>query len=276
MPKTLTPEYLSDNITVDQKNKRLVVTGYAPEAVPSVFLRCLINIAGSAGLEKIWLWALPADVPVFLREGCRFEGSLYAGNDREHVVSLAFFLNKARSQSTDLESEDSLLRSVRAAPVNPLSPLPAEISLKLLDPSYAFQISNLLSTVFLSYPSPVDDPDYLRSLFLKGNRFAGALYRGELIAVTAAYPDPVLKRCEMTDCATLENFRGYSLTQRLLLLLEQEVQKQERYTLYTLARARSFGMNRVFYKLNYQFRGRLINNCHIGGSFEDMNLWAKY
>ncbi|WP_407314212.1 hypothetical protein [Desulfosporosinus sp. SB140] len=27
--------------------------------------------------------------------------------------------------------------------------------------------------------------------------------------------------------------------------------------------------------LGYQFRGRLIKNCHIAGSFQDMNLWMK-
>jgi hypothetical protein len=42
-----------------------------------------------------------------------------------------------------------------------------------------------------------------------------------------------------------------------------------------MARARSFGMNMVFYQLGYEFNGRLVNNCDIHGGYEDMNIWVK-
>lgn len=79
----------------------------------------------------------------------------------------------------------------------------------------------------------------------------------------------------MTDCATIEEYRGHSLSERLLGILEHEVLKHGSFILYTLARAQSYGMNRVFYKLGYRYQGRLINNCHIACSFEDMNLWVR-
>ena len=45
--------------------------------------------------------------------------------------------------------------------------------------------------------------------------------------------------------------------------------------LYTIARARSAGMNRVFYNRGYRWTGTLVNNCHIAGDFEDMHVWCK-
>ena len=45
--------------------------------------------------------------------------------------------------------------------------------------------------------------------------------------------------------------------------------------LYTIARARSAGMNRVFHNRGYGRTGTLVNNCHIAGRFEDMHVWCK-
>nr|WP_315989693.1 hypothetical protein [Desulforamulus aquiferis] len=35
-------------------------------------------------------------------------------------------------------------------------------------------------------------------------------------------------------------------------------------------------MNLVLHRLGYTFRGTLVNNCHIGGSYEDMNIWVRF
>jgi hypothetical protein len=34
-------------------------------------------------------------------------------------------------------------------------------------------------------------------------------------------------------------------------------------------------MNITFARMGYRFAGRWINNTHIGGQFEDMNVWYK-
>ncbi|OPZ80752.1 MAG: N-acetyltransferase YodP [bacterium ADurb.Bin429] len=45
-------------------------------------------------------------------------------------------------------------------------------------------------------------------------------------------------------------------------------------SLFTLARATSVGINTAFSRLGYTYNGRLVNNCHIAGDWEDMNLWV--
>lgn len=269
------PESFSSPITVDERNKRLVVNGYAQGTKPSLFGRHLINLALKKKLEKIWLWALPADVPGFLRCGFRTEGNLFRGDYEEFAVSLAYYVSGAIGHSNKMELENNIIHTVRTEPIHQSQSLPLGMELKLLNESFALQISHLLTQVFTSYPSPVENPQYIRSLIEHGNIFAGAFSQETLIGVAAAYPEPILNRCEMTDCATIEEYRGHSLSERLLCLLEHEVQKRGSFNLYTLARAQSYGMNRVFHKLGYSYQGRLINNCHIAGSFEDMNLWAK-
>ena len=275
MLNTISSVSFSSTITVDERNKRLVVNGYGQETKPSLLSRHLIDLAVNKKLEKIWLWALPSDVPEFLRCGFRTEGSLFRGNYAEFAVSLAYYASEARGHSDKLHSENEIIHSVRTKPINKLQRLPHGIELKILDEWFAQQISQLLTQVFKTYPSPVENPQYIRALIQQGNIFAGAFSQEKLIGIAAAYPDPILNRCEMTDCATITEFRGHSLSERLLCILEDEVQKHGSFNLYTLARAQSYAMNRVFYKLGYRYQGRLLNNCHIAGYFEDMNLWIR-
>ncbi|EHQ91368.1 putative beta-lysine N-acetyltransferase [Desulfosporosinus youngiae] len=274
MLNTLNPDNFSSHILMDERNKRLVINGYTRGLKPSLFSRQLIDFAVKKKLEKIWLWTFPTDVPEFLKAGFCTEGHIFRGNGKEFSVSLAYYVSKVRGQSNKLQAENDLIHAVRTEPTRQLQALPHGMELKLLNESFAEQISQVLTRVFTSYPTSMY-PQYIASLIQNGNIFAGAFLQERLIAVSAAYPDPVFNRCEMTDCATIEEYRGHSLTERLLVILEQEVQKLGSFNIYTLARARSFGINRVFHKLGYRYQGRLINNCHIAGSFEDMNLWVR-
>jgi len=133
----------------------------------------------------------------------------------------------------------------------------------------------MVSFCFFVYGKFLRNLGYILKLMKEKCLFAGSFYEDRLVSIAAAYPNKYTLRSEMTDCATLADFRGSSLTENLLTLLEKNIQKPEKYTLFSLARAGSFGMNRIFFKLGYKYKGRLVNNCHIAGRFEDMNLWVK-
>ena len=75
--------------------------------------------------------------------------------------------------------------------------------------------------------------------------------------------------------ATRPDQRCLGLAQHLLAALEEDMDARTIPNLYTIARARSAGMNRVFYNRGYELTGTLVNNCHISGQFEDMHVWCK-
>jgi putative beta-lysine N-acetyltransferase len=79
----------------------------------------------------------------------------------------------------------------------------------------------------------------------------------------------------MTDFATLPSQRGSGHASYILHQLEDELKKRDYHALYSIARATSYGMNKVFKEAAYEYTGRLIQNCHIAGELEDMNLWSK-
>jgi hypothetical protein len=57
--------------------------------------------------------------------------------------------------------------------------------------------------------------------------------------------------------------------------LEQDLRDMGFMTAFSLARAKSFGMNVALSRHGYEYFGRMINNCRIMGSFEDMNIWQS-
>ena len=56
---------------------------------------------------------------------------------------------------------------------------------------------------------------------------------------------------------------------------KEEAKRRGLKTAYTIARAVSAGMNRTFAKSGYTFAGTLVNNTHISGHIQSMNIWWK-
>jgi putative beta-lysine N-acetyltransferase len=265
----------SSGTYIDEINRRLVIRAYDRTAIPSLIDQS-ITLSLSHNLEKIWLWSFPEDTSVFMDYGFTLEGILEINTLDRPSASLAFYLTPYRNKTYRKKEEDALLIQAMSLPAKPLADLPQEFSTILLGEKDCGIISTLLRQVFVIYPTPVDNPEYLRKLMKNGCVFAGVFYQNRLVSVASAYPEEDWQRCELTDCATLEDFRGMSLTERTIRFLGDHLKDSNTsYTMYTLARARSLGINRVFHKLGYQYRGRLLNNCNIHGGFEDMNLWVR-
>ena len=137
------------------------------------------------------------------------------------------------------------------------------------------ELAELYATVFASYPFPITDPDLLDStmkthVVYRIVRDAG----GALVAAASAETCRRYRNAEMTDFATLPASGGSDS----LSIFSQPSRRHRGWAipnLYTVARARSAGMNRVFYNRGYEMTGTLVNNCHISGRFEDMHVWCR-
>lgn len=57
--------------------------------------------------------------------------------------------------------------------------------------------------------------------------------------------------------------------------IQDEAKRRGLLTAYTIARALSVGMNKTFAKCRYAFSGTLVNNTHISGHIQSMNVWWK-
>ncbi|MBN1155926.1 putative beta-lysine N-acetyltransferase [candidate division KSB1 bacterium] len=144
-----------------------------------------------------------------------------------------------------------------------------------LDHENVGDLVELYKVIFDSYPFPIYNPDYIKRTMDTNIDYYGIYENGALIATASSEKDEEGLNAEMTDFATLPKRRGQGLASAILMRMEQELRDQGYYTLHTIARAQSAGMNITFSKLGYLYGGTLVNNTQIAGRIESMNVWYK-
>ncbi len=233
--------------------------------------------ASSSGYSKVF-----AKVPAWSAE--RF---LEAGYRQEAAIPRFFpdgagacFMGKYFTSSRRLEQKPQLVQEVldiagAQGPIRPPAPFPNGFSARVAVEEDAVEMAELYSKVFATYPFPINDPGFLRRAMNGSTIFFGVWKDGKIIALSSAEMDPSSRSVEMTDFATLPEYRGHGLALNLLQQMEETVYSLGIRSLFTIARAYSFGMNITFARDGYRFGGTLTNNTNISGSLESMNVWYK-
>ncbi|WP_041720152.1 putative beta-lysine N-acetyltransferase [Pseudodesulfovibrio piezophilus] len=140
---------------------------------------------------------------------------------------------------------------------------------------HADELAELYGKVFTTYPFPVSDAAFIEESMKENTVFFGIISQGRLVAAASMEIDTEWQCAEMTDFATLPQHRGTGAAGALLLAMEYAAKDLTLKTLFTIARAESFGMNIVFARAGYLFGGTLHNNTQIAGKLESMNVWHK-
>jgi len=211
---------------------------------------------------------------------------LTAGYQREAEVpgffrgkETAWFLGKYFSPSRQIEENaakhDSILQLAKCQRISQHKTAKNRCSIRKCTPEDIEAMSALYRNVFPSYPFPIDDPEYLLNTMQDHVQYYAAEHDGVLVGLASAEMDPGQLNAEMTDFATRLDWRGQNLAQQLLAHMETAMRQQGVHTAYTIARSISPSMNIVFARRQYAYAGRLINNTHIGGHIESMNVWFK-
>ncbi len=199
-------------------------------------------------------------------------------NGRKDAVFISRFRKPARGRVPD-ERRTAIRQALEVAREKrkPSTPHPkrTEYRIRRLQNTDTPQLAKLYRAVFKSYPFPIFDETYLRKTMATHIRYFGAFHGRQLVAASSAETDPKARNAEMTDFATDPEHRKKRLAVRLLRGMEEDMQAAGFATLYTIARAASVGMNATFARCGYEFGGTLINNTHIAGRIESMNVWYK-
>lgn len=263
-------------ILLSPLNQRIQVLDYESNNAESL-VKTLENGASDADFGKVFLKAPVHERPEFEEAGMVAEATINGYFAGQPAVVMSLFLDDERMQRPFAEEEESILAAIRSKPT---TTQPAETpdghTMSRATTADADDLAGLYDRVFASYPFPITEPDYLAST-MKSH----VVYRivrneaGDIVAAASAEMDLERRNAEMTDFATLPETRGLGLAQLLLSALEHDMARRGIGNLYTVARARSAGMNRVFFNNDYSWTGTLVNNCHIAGGFEDMHVWCK-
>lgn len=265
----------SVRIFVDLINSRLKVEDYEVKTNLDDMVEYLDFVASENNLSKLILIAREQEWQEFFVHGFFLEAihpSIFRGKTGYH---LARFYSRERRISLDWEKEEEVLR--KASDVSrELQPLPKEYTVRTVRKNDIPLLIELYDKVFDTYPTDLTNGDYLNELLKKGTGIFKVVLHGEKIISAASITiDKSTKSAELTDCATLKEYRAQGLMSHLVSALEEDAASLGLITVYTIARALSVGINAAFYKHEYKYLGRFVKNCDICGGYEDMNLWSK-
>lgn len=137
-------------------------------------------------------------------------------------------------------------------------------------------MTDVYRKVFKTYPFPIHDENYILKTMSDNVFYFGIWYNEKLIALSSIELAQKYSNAEMTDFAVLEDYRGNGCALFLLDEMEKYLQTMGVHTAFTIARAKSPGMNISFAKNGYLYGGTLIKNTDISGQIESMNVWYKY
>ncbi|MDD2497370.1 MAG: putative beta-lysine N-acetyltransferase [Desulfitobacteriaceae bacterium] len=261
-----------------KENNRIYLMKYDPRDQTQIITK-LDQLAIKADYTKIFVKIPQIEENLFSQAGYRREARIPRfKNGREDYVFMGKYLDEKRAVIQERTIVDQVLAAAQdKAKNNPGAylTLPQGMQVKVLSPDDTPAMAHVYKQVFETYPFPIHDPDYLAQTMKDNIIYFGIFFSGQLIALASSETDPLFLNSEMTDFATLENYRGQNLSLILLQQMEKTMQNNGYKTLYTIARAVAFGMNVTFAKAGYTFSGTLINNTNISGRIESMNVWYK-
>lgn len=224
---------------------------------------------------KIPKWA----APLFFSDGYILEASIpLFYNKDEDMFFVSRFLNPNRrtvNNSAKLATLSVLLNQ-KDLNRNEGNKSASDLPIRKLDKNDVSSIIDTYKQIFLSYPFPIHDPEYILKTMDEDVQYYGVEIEGKLAAIASSEIDRTGLNAEMTDFATRSEFQGKGLANVLLSTMEEEMKAQGIYTLYTIARLNSIAMNKTFLRNNYNYSGTLINNTNIAGNIESMNVYFKH
>ena len=262
-------------IWIDHTNRRIKVLDYRVGDWEKALL-WLDRAAADNQSGKIIFYVRRSGDYILGQFGYVLEGVIPAFFRGDDALCYSRFTDVERGQNPYNEQEEILLQKIKKEKRRQ-SAKKRDIAYRVsrIGPKQVEELVGLYREIFSTYPSPLLNPDHVRKVMQSHVCFYGVFAGERLASAASAEMDMANFNAEITDCATLPQYRGKGFLSQLIMTLEKEMPAKKIGALYSLARAGSYGMNAVLYQLGYDYRGKFMNNCHIGGRFESMNLWVK-
>ncbi len=235
-------------------------------------IAALDRMAAERGYGKIFA-KIPATAWQAFQEAGYIREALVPGlfNGQTDGLFIARFFSEDRQRRSRGPGFDPAGRIGR----RPGPPVVSSLKIDVCTPADSDSMATVYGQVFESYAFPIHRPEFIRDMMKKKAVYYCARIKRKITALAAAEIDDIHQCCEMTDVATLPEYRRMGLAGALLNRLEGEALNRGVKTAYTIARVDSYGMNSVFAKLRYRYAGCLVKNTQIGGRIRSMYVRYK-
>lgn len=266
-----THEYTMEGV-LDYFNQRIRVDHYTGNVAHLV--NTIEQLAEKHSFTKLIIKGKGEHVSAWLSFGFLLEATMpyyFQGHDAYFFVK--YKSNERRSSMRWVE-EDNIVTDVQKKEVKEKE-VPKQFVMRKATEDDAEELANVFGKVFEIYPTPLNESDYIRKTMEEDTIYYIYETEGRIVSTASAEMNLSERNAELTNCATLPDYRKHGFMKSLLRKLEDELKERSIFCSYTIARSLSFGMNAAFHQLGYTYTGRLANNCYIFDKLEDMNVWVK-
>ncbi|WP_297418175.1 putative beta-lysine N-acetyltransferase [Clostridium sp.] len=261
-------------VYVDLTNKRLKIVDLNNISLKN--LKRIIHFASKLHLGKIICNCNIDLFDTFINTGFILEGKIDGYFKGIDAFCMSYFISSDRKLCTNFSQKDLLVKDCQAIKNTYVHQANNPIyTIRNATKDDIEELTKLFSTVFLTYPSPVYNKEYIKQTMNEKVLYKVAVYAGSIVSVASADMDKENLNAEITDCATYPAYRGKGILSNIIFSLERNLKAKGFLTLYSLSRAINPSINFILSKHNYHYTGRMVNNCNICGTFEDMNIWVK-
>lgn len=257
-------------------NDRIYLMKLSKDDFPEI-LEKLDELASDKGYSKIIAKVPGFGKRAFSQKGYVVEASIprfYRCSD--DVYFMGKYFNESRMHEPESRKIKEILKTAELKAKGAKTKPAQEFSYKVCDKSDASRMAKIYQTVFDTYPFPIHDPRYIMKGMDENFVYFSVLKNNRIVALSASEMDLASQNAEMTDFATLPEYRGNGFSTFLLQKMESEMKERDIKIAYTIARATSYSINVIFAKMGYNYSGTLLNNTNIAGKFEGMNVWFKF
>lgn len=263
-------------IDLDPHNRRIKVYQMPQEEIFLEVKESLEKMALEKQCDKIIFYSKEDEVDCLNQVDCEKEGLIHGFFQGEDAHIYSLFLNEERNQPVAWEQEQKVMEIIKQNQKEALElELPDEFTLRSAQIDDAPRMAKLYDDVFETYPTPINQAEFIEEMMNDHVYFTIVEHQGELISACSADVFPAFNAAEMTDCATLPEYRGKGLLSQQFIHLERKMEDLGVQTLFSYSRAVSVGMNLINARHGYKYGGRMIQNSNISGRLEDMNIWVK-
>ncbi|TCK87991.1 beta-lysine acetyltransferase [Natranaerovirga hydrolytica] len=256
-------------------NDRIYLMKLSREDMPEI-LDQLNKKSQDEGYSKIFAKVPEDQKEAFIENGFKIEAKVPKMlKGKEDIYFLGKYLKSWRREDKDNTLEEVIQSSLSKKDKFVNVVLDRDFTMRKLEKKDCKEMAEVYRVVFETYPFPIHDYKYLQQTMEENFVYFGVYKNNELVGISSCEMDEKDSNVEMTDFATLPEYRGNKIALYLLNIMEVEMKKRNIKTAYTIARGVSFGMNITFAKMGYDYTGSLIKNTNIAGKFETMNVWYK-
>ena len=247
------------------------------EKAPHRVLDQLEQLAEQNAYSKIFVKSRESELELFQKRDYEIEAEvpqMYRGEEKIYFAGK--YLDERRKEQEEEEKIREVLGIAREkADSKGGTPVTENFVVRELTLEDTLAMADIYRLVFETYPFPIYEADYLKEVLQDHVRSFGVFEGEKLVALAACEMDRENLNVEMTDFATLPEYRGHKLAYLLLHQMEEKMRQSGIKVAYTIARSLSPGMNITFSRHQYKFAGTLKNNTNISGQIESMNVWHK-